>query len=646
MADPTPLVQPAGSAGRLTLRQFISRWVFGLYAGWAIAFAGFIVFSAKLQGDLERRSAEQLEMQVLANRIVGTSLKQLLLAREHSAAADPSTLPTFRRLGDQLYTDIIAYSMKPLTIEERYAIRRIKRLHQEMEVMGQYALGLAARNDEEQADSIAREASQNAADLQQAVSEFAGLKDHAYRLAGEQLMRSLRIQLAGSIVVGVLLAIGLFRVLQLIHRRLAARIETVAEAARRVGEGDLDTTLPPDDISEFLTLSEAFNRMAGNLRAAHDEIGNRTQALIQSEKMSAMGRMLAGLAHELNNPLASIVGFTELMLEGEADRESLEAVHAEGLRARGIMQTLLRFARRGTLRTAPVAVAEVTDVVRTLCEYRYAQVNIGLAIEVEPGLAVTADAQALQQVLLNLVQNSFDVLNATGGLIVIRAERDGDLVRIYVEDDGPGLAQPEQVFEPFYTTKPLGSGTGLGLTLVHMLVESLGGRAFAENRSGRGARVGFLLPAAQTAPVLQSEPIKPARIEVETAARVLVVEDEAPLRTLHQRLLKRIGAVTTLAENGDMAVRLLANQSFDVVISDVRMPGSIDGFALWAWLQANQPEMCPFTLFVSGDIEDDVLTRLPGLPPERMLSKPFRAEDYDQKIRALLARRRREQHAA
>lgn len=312
----------------------------------------------------------------------------------------------------------------------------------------------------------------------------------------------------------------------------------------------------------------------------------RQEELIRrSERMASLGATLAGAAHELNNPLAAIMGFSQLLLRRHwppEDRTALEAIHHEALRSATIVKDLLALARRrGVIeRRAPADINElVTYIVRTR---RYALETAGIACELDLGDAlppVRGDRTQLEQVVLNLLNNSEQALRprvdtphaASSGRIVIRTTRDDDRVTVEVEDDGPGIpeAARSDIWDPFWTSKQDGEGTGLGLAVVHSIVVDHGGSVSLEKGALGGARFVIRLPtvaAGDTAgpPARASRPLD-----------VLVVDPRAADLPFVQRFLTSRGHAVINAETPEAALRLASQSTFDAVLCDADL--SLDG---------------------------------------------------------------------
>lgn len=241
--------------------------------------------------------------------------------------------------------------------------------------------------------------------------------------------------------------------------------------------------------------------LAGDLAVT---IGNTTlhRQLVRSEKLAAIGQLVAGVAHELNNPLASIVGYAELMSDDVPTgpmRQKLEKLTREAHRMKRIIENLLRFARQNNLEKKTANIEALLNEVMSLREYHIRNHDVDVKLEIEPDLPLVAlDEDQFKQILLNLLNNAIDALEfSRQKTICVSALRQGDRVFVRFEDTGPGFADVNRAFDPFYTTKPVGKGTGLGLSICYGIVKEHGGEIYAVNMVPTGARVVLELPTSQ-----------------------------------------------------------------------------------------------------------------------------------------------------
>lgn len=360
--------------------------------------------------------------------------------------------------------------------------------------------------------------------------------------------------------------------------------------------------------------------------------------LIQSEKMSAIGQLIAGVAHDLNNPLASVVGFADFLVESAEVparlREPLVLVQQEAERAANIVRNLLRFARKQEYQRRPTAIRPLLNATLGLLRNQLTADKVEARIELEPDLPeLDVDPNQIQQIFVNLINNATQAIASTGraGSIVIRARRWLDGVAIDVIDDGPGMsaANAQRAFEPFFTTKPDGQGTGLGLTITQGIVKEHGGRITLTTSEGKGAMLTVELPRTREGPL-------PPAPEVERGAgrplKVLVVDDEAPILHYMQATLEAWGHTVETVSDGAAALEVATRGDFDLIITDLRMP-RLGGQEFYQELRRRAPNVAERVAFSTGDtIRGDTLAFLErqGRP---CLHKPFSLAE----LRRLLA---------
>jgi two-component system, NtrC family, sensor kinase len=365
--------------------------------------------------------------------------------------------------------------------------------------------------------------------------------------------------------------------------------------------------------------------------------------LIQSEKMSAIGQLIAGIAHDLNNPLASVVGFADFLTEvpnvPSSIREPLAVVRDEAERASSIVRNLLGFARKQDHQRRPTALKPLLDGTFVLLRNQLMAQRVEAQIEIEPDLPMPdVDPNQIQQVFVNLINNAAQAIASTGrpGNILVRARRWLDGVAIEIIDDGPGMSEAlaAQVFEPFFTTKAEGEGTGLGLSISQGIVKEHGGRIMLSSEEGRGSTFTVQLPLSTRAatPPPDTGTRAPTR-----RLRVLVVDDEPHILHYMRATLEAWGHIPVVASDGEEALARATQEQFDLIISDLRMP-RLGGREFYEQLLIQNPTMAARLVFSTGDtVRGDTLTFLETLD-RPYLHKPFSLAE----LRTLLAEVERE----
>jgi two-component system, NtrC family, sensor kinase len=370
------------------------------------------------------------------------------------------------------------------------------------------------------------------------------------------------------------------------------------------------------------------------------------EQLIQSEKMSAIGQLVSGVAHELNNPLAGISAFAQLLLAEKRfppdQRTAAETIYSEARRASRIVQNLLTFARQHKAEKGPTALNQVLDDTLELRGYELRVRGIDIRREYDDDLPETmADAHQLQQVFLNLITNAEQAMEQAEGRhhrLTVRTKLAGELVRIEIEDTGKGIPPNllERIFNPFFTTKPTGFGTGLGLSISLGIVRAHEGRIWAENPAQGGAR--FIVELPLIAPRVSGEyPAAPALPQVGDSLRILVVDDEASVRVSLQRYLAGRGHEVETTASGQEALTMLRSAAYDAVIVDMRMP-DLSGEQLFEELRGSDREHASRVVFTTGDLVSEQMRRFLDASGRPCVPKPFELSSFDQVLPA--ARRR------
>jgi PAS domain S-box-containing protein len=327
-------------------------------------------------------------------------------------------------------------------------------------------------------------------------------------------------------------------------------------------------------------------------------------ALLQAEKLAAMGSLLAGVSHELNNPLAAMIGQAIMLeedLEGRREAERAAKVRTAAERCGRIVQTFLAMARqRPPVRQAVDLNAVVRDALR-IAGYGLRTAGIEVEEALDPQLPeVAADPDQLHQVVINLIVNAQQALQEkpSDRHLRIGSRRGDDHILVEIADDGPGVPPEvaQRIFEPFFTTKPMGSGTGVGLSLALGIVAAHEGRLELVE-GGEGACFRITLPIACDAAGAATTALEPNT----TAGRhILVVDDEPDVADTLAEMLRRDGHDVAVAHGVSQARAAIVDGKVDIVLSDLGMPGE-DGIALYAWLGEAHPRLAARTVFVTGD---------------------------------------------
>ena len=460
---------------------------------------------------------------------------------------------------------------------------------------------------------------------------------------------------------------------ELLGRMLSEFVVDPSLSLDRVGSAPADTNLPrPTPTTQTgrgrrangvnFPLEFTVGRLGGEGRSGavivlHDLTErNSIQAererfdrrVAESEKMMAIGRVVSGVAHELNNPLAVVLGQSEQLADAAPAGEvqaGLRLIHEHAHRARHIVKDLLTFVRHREEDREVVNMSRLVE--RTLASQRATAMThaVSLRSDLPANLSpVLIDRAAVEQVLVNLIDNALDAAGADG-VVNVAARMAGASVELVVEDSGRGVpdALVARIFEPFFTTKGPGRGTGLGLSVSQGIAEQHGGSLRLENRPapGIGARFILSLPAtSEAAAILDSEPVvapfprPPARRDG-SAGEVMVIDDEAGVRTTLGRMFKRAGWNVREAATGDSGLAWLATvpdaEAPEVILCDLKMPG-LSGREVYEQLSIRRPFLLSRIIFVTGDVVESVSNGFIAASGREVVEKPFTVAEIAQAV--------------
>lgn len=410
--------------------------------------------------------------------------------------------------------------------------------------------------------------------------------------------------------------------------------------------------IPLFDAQGQLVALEGIARDITQRKQAEEERNRLQIQLLQAQKMEAIGRLAGGVAHDFNNMLSIVLGYGQLLLRAlpsdDLRRAYVEEIIKAAERSASLTRQLLAFSRRQILQPQVLNLNELLQDLEKMLG-RLLGEDIDLELRLSPDLApVRADPGQLEQVVINLAVNARDAMPQGGRLRIetANAELDeayaqhhpgavpGRYAKLAVADTGCGM-DPEilaQIFEPFFTTKE--SGTGLGLSTVYGIVKQSGGYIWVESAPGQGAIFEIYLPQISAAPTPKKAKVE-GEAEKGSGEQILVIEDEAPLRSLFERMLSSLGYRVTAATNGREALSLVEEKRWkpDLVITDVVMP-EMDGAALVERLQRTYPDLK--VLYTSGYTADAIGHRGVLLPDTPFLQKPFNLRTLAAKVREAL----------
>ena len=407
----------------------------------------------------------------------------------------------------------------------------------------------------------------------------------------------------------------------------------------------IEVTASAETVGDSIRI-EALVRDVSDRKKLEDQSRDLYHQLLQAERMAALGQTISGVAHELNNPLATILSWAERLAESPGDersRRGLEVILGESERAARIVRNLLTFARKRQSTRMMVDVNEVVRETLGLRAYEQRVTNIEVITALAAGLPeVFADAHQIKQVVLNLTINAEQAMIAANGhgTLVIRTWQDAerDSIILEVNDDGPGIAEESQgkVFDPFFTTKEVGKGTGLGLSVAYAIVQEHGGRIWLSSRKGAGASFFVELPVAGQTLQPRKPPPAPISLEAFKGLKVLVVEDEPALAVAVSEALTDAGFVVDRAADGEEGLTRLSQGTYDLIVCDLKMP-RIDGMQFYRAMAAATPGLARRVIFVTGAVAGTDAERFLEETGCRWLAKPFRLGDLLRAARDALA---------
>jgi C4-dicarboxylate-specific signal transduction histidine kinase/CheY-like chemotaxis protein len=379
-------------------------------------------------------------------------------------------------------------------------------------------------------------------------------------------------------------------------------------------------------------------------KRAEAELAHHREALHQSEKLSALGSLLAGVAHELNNPLSVVVGrsiMLEEQLQDPKTTSSIKKIRVAAERCSRIVKMFLAMARQQESVQTPVQLYQVIKTSLDMVAYRLHESQVEVNVSVETELPeVWADADQLIQVFTNLFLNAQQAMATSPKprRLTVSAQSSSaeKTVCIQVADNGPGISLDirSRIFEPFFTTKAIGEGTGVGLSVSYGIIEAHGGRlSVASPDRGNGSVFKVTLPLFSVPKAMQNTqaPI----VKAAFSRRVLIIDDVVEISQLLSEILRMDGHYTETVGNGRAALRQLSKQSFDVIISDLRMP-DLDGPGLYQELQIRYPECLNRLIFITGDTLSEGVKHFLAQAQRPVIEKPFVPDEIRRLVRQVL----------
>ena len=435
---------------------------------------------------------------------------------------------------------------------------------------------------------------------------------------------------------------AIFREAQRKEELVSAYIVVLWSKDRVIGGLTVGSRTPkefsPADVNLLIAvgsqLSSAIERttLYEEARQAYENLRRTQEQLLHSEKMAAVGQLISGVAHELNNPLTAILGYSQLLTSsgqmGPQGIEYSEKLYKQAQRTHRIVQNLLSFARQHKPERVPVQLNLILEETLALRDYDLRMNHIRVHLELSPDLPYTsADPHQLQQVFLNMVNNAVDAMleHSNEGDLWVKTGAKEDKLFIEFTDSGPGVKDASRVFDPFYTTKPVGKGTGLGLSICYGIISEHGGTIQVRNVPSKGASFTIEVPYQPIRAVKRpetsqvTEPVREGRI-------LLMDQDDSVLEAVRTILLEREHEVATAKTAAD-AMALLEKREFDLVVADLDLAGTGGSNILHDWILVRKPRLAKRCVWTRGVAPLGQATGDGAWNGSHILQKPFQAAE-------------------
>jgi PAS domain S-box-containing protein len=392
--------------------------------------------------------------------------------------------------------------------------------------------------------------------------------------------------------------------------------------------------------------SRGISRDITGLKQAEEEKRQMEQKAQLASRLACVGELASGIAHEINNPLTGVIGYAHLLLARKDIpkdiRHDLETINDGAQRVADIVKKLLIFAGRHKPERKLTNINEILSTTLDLQTYELASHNIKVAFQPASDLPPTiVDPAHLQQVFLNLIINAETEMSLAHGKgkLSIKTEQIDNTIRISFKDNGPGIAKKnmEKIFDPFFSTRDVGQGTGLGLSVCHGIITEHKGKIWAESKLGKGATFILELPVVtEDRKPMPPEPTveKPKQV---TKAKILVIDDEPFIRQLVSRVLRKEGHEVEALDNAEDALKMIKSKRYSLILLDIKMPGT-GGINLYKQFQDIAASLKKRVVFITGDVMDKRSTDFLNKTRTPYIMKPFDAEKLKMEINRVLAK--------
>lgn len=376
------------------------------------------------------------------------------------------------------------------------------------------------------------------------------------------------------------------------------------------------------------------------VEAEKSELEQRAQL---TSRLAAVGEMVSGVAHEINNPLTTVIGFAHLLMQkdiSEDIKSDVENITDGAQRVAGIVERLLTFTRPQERERKYININDVIKATLAMRAYEMETSNIKATTQLDPDLPlIMADGTLLQQVFLNIIMNADTEMGLARGRgdLFIKTETIGETIRISFKDDGPGIAEEnlEKIFDPFFTTRKVGEGTGLGLSICHRIVTQYNGQIYAKSRLGRGATFVVELPIVAEAQQLKLAELTAEESRDVTGAKILIVDDEPRILQFMSILLHGEGYEVETLDNAHDALDRLKSKTYDLILLDIKLRG-MSGIELYQRTQKIAESIAKSIVFITGDVEGALTRDFLSKTKAQHLAKPFGPEKLKKDIKRIL----------
>jgi PAS domain S-box-containing protein len=389
-----------------------------------------------------------------------------------------------------------------------------------------------------------------------------------------------------------------------------------------------------------------FVRDITKRKGAEEREKKLQQELDLASRLATVGEMSSGIAHEINNPLTGVIGFSDLLLKKDLPediREYVNIIYEGSQRVASITNRMLTFARQRKPERTSVEINEIIETTLAMRTYEMESSNIKITTQLASDIPLTfADASQLQQVFLNIILNAEMEMKLAhgGGNLTVKTKRIDNTIQVSFGDDGPGILKKnlERLFNPFFTTREPGKGTGLGLSICYSIVTQHGGKIYARSRLGKGATFFVELPI-----VTKEEQLEMAEPAAEVSktlsrARILVVDDDTIVQEFLTKVLGEEGHEVAIVANGEDALERLGSEDYDVILLDIKLPG-MSGIELYKYMQKAVKSLARRVVFITGDVMNKDTMDFLSRTRAPYITKPFDGEQIKNDVDHILAER-------